>query len=141
MRRARTPETRLSEGDGDGDGESGDEEEAGTGTQEPEVTRPRLTEIAEDVRTLEVCWDEHGPCLAGLGVVCQRRAQLVDANSSSDFRRPNFKGVKHFTVEVSATNIVLATLSIYAHQRAKEEHEMENLRQKATGSCNAGPDV
>ena len=77
------------------------------------------------------------PCLAGVEVLCQRLSQLIDAYAAGDACRPNFKGVRHFVSDVSSTSVAPTHLRTYAHKRAKEEHDMEALRQKA----GAGPGV
>ena len=74
------------------------------------------------------------PCLAGVEVMAQRLAQLIDAYASGDASRPNFKGVRHFTSEVSSTCVVPVALRTFAHRKAEEEHDMEKLRLHGTGS-------
>ena len=74
------------------------------------------------------------PCLVGVEILAQRLAQLIDAYASGDASRPNFKGVRHFTSEVSATCVVPVALRTFAHRKAKEEHDMENLGHHGTGS-------
>ena len=78
------------------------------------------------------------PSLAGIEVLAQRLSQLIDAYASGDSCKPNFKGVKHFTSEVSSTNVVPVALRSFAHRKAKEEHDMEKLRHHATGIQGAG---
>ena len=78
------------------------------------------------------------PCLAGMKVVCQRLAQLIDAYAGGDASRPNFKGVRHFVSEVSSTNVVPVHLRAYAHKKAKEKHDMEALRFKAGAGTPGG---
>ena len=78
------------------------------------------------------------PCLGGVDVLCQRLSQLVEAYASGDCSKPNDKGVKHLTAETSVSNVAPTTLRSYAHRRAKEEHEMEHLRQKASGATGGG---
>ena len=77
------------------------------------------------------------PCIAGMEVLAQRLSQLIDAYSGGDAGRPNFKGVRHFTSEVSATNVVPVALRTFAHRKAKEEHDMEKLRHHATSGNSA----
>ena len=69
--------------------------------------------------------------------MCQRLSQLIYACASGDAGRPNYKGVKHFTSEVSTTNVVPVSLRSYAHCRAKEEHDIDSLRYKAGGGAGA----
>ena len=77
------------------------------------------------------------PSLAGVEVLAQRLAQLIDAYSSGDAGKPNFKGVKHFTSEVSSTNVVPVALRSFAHRKAKEENDMDKLRHYATNTHSA----
>ena len=77
------------------------------------------------------------PCLAGVEVLAQRLSQLIDAYASGDAGKPNFKGVRHFTAEASATSVVPIALRTFAHHKAKEEHDMEKLRHHATGNQSA----
>ena len=77
------------------------------------------------------------PSLAGVEVMAQRLSQLIDAYASGDSCKPNFKGVRHFTSEVSSTNVVPVALRSFAHHRAKEEHDMEKSRCHATGTQSA----
>ena len=74
------------------------------------------------------------PCLAGVEILAQRLAQLIDACASGDASRPNFKGVRHFPSEVSLTCVVPVGLRTFANRKAKEEHDMEKLRHHGTGS-------
>ena len=73
------------------------------------------------------------PCLAGAEVLCQRLAQLIEAYAGGDRSAPNYRAVKHFTMESSAAQIVPSALRNYAHRKSKEEHDMEALRSRAGG--------
>ena len=73
------------------------------------------------------------PCLAGAEVLCQRLAQLIEAYAVGDRSAPNYRAVKHFTMESSAAQIVPSALRNYAHRKSKEEHDMEALRSRAGG--------
>ena len=76
-------------------------------------------------------------CLAGVEVLAQRLSRLIDAYSSGNVGKPNFRGVRHFMLEVSATCAVPVALRTFAHRKAKEEHDMEKLRHHATGTHSA----
>ena len=73
------------------------------------------------------------PCLAGAEVLCQRLAQLIEAYAGGDRFAPNYRAVKHFTMESSAAQIVPSALRNYAHRKSKEKHDMEALRSRAGG--------
>ena len=84
------------------------------------------------------------PNLASAEVLCQRLAQLIEAYAGGDRNAPNYRAVKHFTLESSAAQTVPPALRSYAHRKSKEEHEMEILRSRASGhavtSATAGGD-
>ena len=75
------------------------------------------------------------PCLASAEVLCQRLAQLIEAYAGGDRSAPNYRAVKHFTLESSAAQIVPPALRSYAHRKSKEEHDMEALRTRAGGQA------
>ena len=77
------------------------------------------------------------PSLASAEVLCQRLAQLIEAYASGDRSAPNYKAVKHFTLETSAAQVVPPALRSYAHRKSKEEHDMESLRSRAGGHATA----
>ena len=77
------------------------------------------------------------PCLASAEVLCQRLAQLIEAYASGDRTAPNYRAVKHFTLETSAAQVVPPALRSYAHRKSKEEHDMESLRTRAGGQAAA----
>ena len=66
-------------------------------------------------------------------MLCQRLAQLIEAYAGGDRSAPNYRAVKHFTMESSAAHIVPSALRNYAHRKSKEEHDMEALRSRAGG--------
>jgi hypothetical protein len=98
-------------------------------------------EVAMIVRTLQYLgtYDQLNlPCLAGAEVLCQRLAQLIEAYAGGDRSSPNYRAVKHFTMESSAAQMVPSALRNYAHRKSKEEHDMEALRSRAGGFAASG---
>ena len=104
------------------------------GTSKHERTAIEVTVLTKSMYYLATYDQLNCPCLAGVEVMAQRLAQLIDAYASGDASRPNFKGVRHFTSEVSSTCGVPVALRTFAHRKAKEEHDMEKLRHHGTGS-------
>ena len=58
---------------------------------------------------------------------------MIEAYAGGDRNAPNYRAVKHFTLESSAAQIVPPALRSYAHRKSKEEHDMEVLRSRASG--------